>query len=86
MACDRGLAKQSLYQGREQRLLCYSSCSLSFLWEHGARNTVDWATVDLGNVPNFRISDREGRAERAKGLDDRWRVFEGRRPQGMGSV
>lgn len=47
---------------------------------------MDWATVDLGNVPNFRISDREGRAERVKGLDDRWCVFEGRLPQAMGSV
>lgn len=34
-------------------------------WGHSARNTVDWAIVGLGNVPNFRISDREGWTKRA---------------------
>lgn len=69
--------------GRRQRLFCIHYVPRLF-WGHSARNTVDWAIVGLGNDPNFRINDREGWTKRAKGLDNRWCVFESRLPQATG--
>lgn len=70
----RAACTQSLYWGREQRLLVSFTWSPPLLWGHSARNPVDWAIVGLGNVPNFRISDREGWMGRAGRLDARWSV------------
>lgn len=47
---------------------------------------MDWATVSLGNIPHFRINDKERWTERARYLDNKWCVFKGRLPQPMGSL
>lgn len=42
-----------------QRLLVCSSHTLSVLWAHSVRNTMDLEICGLGNILHFKISHRE---------------------------
>uniref|UniRef100_A0A8D1NGB5 Glutamine synthetase n=1 Tax=Sus scrofa TaxID=9823 RepID=A0A8D1NGB5_PIG len=71
--CHTNFSTKAMREENAKITVFNSPCTLSLLRGHSARNTVARAVVGLGNVPNFRISDREGGwAERAKSLGNRW--------------